>query len=812
MPQALPLVVAVSAKAAAAAAAKAAFWAAVKKFAIKALINIALAKAAMMLIGKPKISRQPQDVEYSGTLEPRRIVYGEMLVSGMNAIPPLTSGNTNDFLHQVAVVAGHECQQLGTVYFNRESVGTITAVTGTADDGKITTARYANKAWVRRYAGTDAQTVDFKLTTAFPSRWTVNHRGQGVAYVAMTFQYDEEVYRTGRPELTILVQGKKVYDPRLDSTRPGGSGTHRVDTPATYAYSTNPALCLADYLISTRLGLGEDTDRIDWALVAEAADICDELVNIPGPATQNRYTCNVVLDATDRFEDNIEALAQAMAGVCYYSGGLWRMYAGAWRTPSFTIGVDDLVDGGVKLTTALPYNPRYNSVRGSFVNPARNWQKVEFQGVVNQSYVASDGEQAWLDTNFAATTNEYEAQRHAILLNRRSRLVQAATLRCNMSAYGIRPFETGTVTIPELGWASKTVRCEGWSFDPSGFVELSIREETSADWNDPLLSDYTDPGNISTPTPADYTPQPPTALTAQGIQSAIVFTWGPSPQFAPDQVYELHEHTSSTPFSSATRIWRGNSTSTVIGKNDLTTRYYWVSVVTPAGIRSTTEPPSVGIGAAADSIPGSLTVSVSPSSLQKTDTAASITTATATVTATGGTAPYTYAWTRISGSTLISANSPAAAASTFTGSTLVSGTTYDATFRCTVTDSAGTPAVKTIDVAVSIRRESMLASASPATLYKTGDSGTITSNSTTVTPSGGTSPYSYSWTKQGGDTLTVTSPTAATTTFSTSGLSEGEFAAATYRCTVTDSTTPTALTATADVSITLENPAEGAPP
>jgi hypothetical protein len=58
----------------------------------------------------------------------------------------------------------------------------------------------------------------------------------------------------------------------------------------------------------------------------------------------------------------------------------------------------------------------------------------------------------------------------------------------------------------------------------------------------------------------------------------------------------------------------------------------------------------------------------------------------------------------------------------------------------------------------------------------------------------------------------VTSPTAATTTFSTSGLSEGEFAAATYRCTVTDSTTPTALTATADVSITLENPAEGAPP
>jgi hypothetical protein len=181
-----------------------------------------------------------------------------------------------------------------------------------------------------------------------------------------------------------------------------------------------------------------------------------------------------------------------------------------------------------------------------------------------------------------------------------------------------------------------------------------------------------------------------------------------------------------------------------------------------------------------------------------------------TVTATGGTAPYTYAWARIAGSTLIAATSTTAATTTFTGTTLVSGTTYDSTFRCTVTDAAA--ATKTVDVVVSITREAMLATASPTTLYKSGGTGTITSNSTTVTPSGGTSPYSYAWTKVTGDTLTVTSPTAASTTFSTSGLGEGNFVAATYRCTVTDSTTPTALTATADVSVTLENPAEGAPP
>jgi hypothetical protein len=53
--------------------------------------------------------------------------------------------------------------------------------------------------------------------------------------------------------------------------------------------------------------------------------------------------------------------------------------------------------------------------------PSKNWQQMEFQPVINTSYVTADGEQTWLDVDFAACTNEYEAQRHAILLSRRGR-------------------------------------------------------------------------------------------------------------------------------------------------------------------------------------------------------------------------------------------------------------------------------------------------------------------------------------------------------------------------------------------------------
>lgn len=60
-----------------------------------------------------------------------------------------------------------------------------------------------------------------------------------------------------------------------------------------------------------------------------------------------------------------------------------------------------------------------------------------------------------------------------------------------------------------------------------------------------------------------------------------------------------------------------------------------------------------------------------------------------------------------------------------------------------------------------------------------------TTNSVTVTPSGGTAPYSYAWAKDSGDTISANSPTAATTSF-TGSTADGETASAVFTCTVTD--------------------------
>ena len=89
------------------------------------------------------------------------------------------------------------------------------------------------------------------------------------------------------------------------------------------------------------------------------------------------------------------------------------------------------------------------------------------------------------------------------------------------------------------------------------------------------------------------------------------------------------------------------------------------------------------------------------------------------------------------------------------------------------------------------------ASASPISATGSGLSGVVQTNIVTVTPAGGTGPYTYAWTYVSGDTVTVLSPTSAATRFSSATGAE-----AVYKCTVTDSL---AATAVVNVGISISN-------
>jgi hypothetical protein len=670
---------------------------------------------AQALTKKPGFPRPQHDVQYSGTVEPRRILYGQLKLSGMHVIPAWTSGDGNKFLHQVLALAGHRFEDITDVYFNQDVIADadIAAVSSSASSGLVGgSGDYEGRANIRRYLGTAGQTSDYILRTAF-SEWTTNHKGVNVPYIACQFELDDkhnEVYKGSPPVVSAICKGKRVYDPRLDSS-PGD------DTDSFQAYTTNPALCLADYLIDEDVGCGIPPEKIDWDLVVTAANICDEEVAIPPSAspvnTQARYTCNVVMFVATHEQarrDNIEVLVGAMMGHVYFRGGKYRMHAGCAQASSFDLTESDVV-GTISVTTEISADKKYNYVRGQFIDAERNYQQLEFEPRSDAAYETADNGRLVREADMTACTNQYEAQRNALIIIKRSRRVLEITGTFAMSAFKLRPGDVGTITLSEWGLDEFLVRCVAWKFLPDFTVEATFMEEDANDWDDPAIGDYTVPSAGTGPSAGQFTPGVPTSFTATRAVDGILFQWEWPGIIAFPAGFNLYEAASASPlpnFEDAAIVKDAiYADSYTLPKADTTTRYYWLTAFHGSTSNESQPNPGTGQGISgrALSITSGFRATVNKGSHFKTLVGTSSgSTASSTVTAIEGTAPYTYAWTKNSGgSSKVSVNSASSATTTFSGTGLADGENASAAFTCTVTD---TPlATATVQVVVTIRRE-----------------------------------------------------------------------------------------------------------
>jgi hypothetical protein len=87
----------------------------------------------------------------------------------------------------------------------------------------------------KSYDYTAGQRADGVAVTAFSAAanpWTLDHVGVGRCYARTHYIYDPELVR-GRLPWKFVAKGIRLYDPRKDSTVPGGSGSHRYDQLAT---------------------------------------------------------------------------------------------------------------------------------------------------------------------------------------------------------------------------------------------------------------------------------------------------------------------------------------------------------------------------------------------------------------------------------------------------------------------------------------------------------------------------------------------------------------------------------------------------
>lgn len=450
---------------------------AVVKFIVNVAVAYAIAKVTAPTIPKGRLTGS--QVTARSSLEFTKRVYGMTVVSGP-IVYTNVSGTYGEYLWYVIALTDHQVDDISSIWFDGHNILSVyhdwdyyASPQGT---GVITDPAYqdatntynAVSAWW--YPGEATQAASQPLLDAgrhIDTDWTSAHQLKGCAYLVVRLLYDkntEDVWTAGAPDnIKAQVKGCRVYDPRLDSTRvidsttspeTYGSGAHRLTDSTTWAWSENPALCVADYLTQVMDVAGT---KIDWEAFADAADDCDVLVPIDNASPQNtelRFRCNGALSMGDSHQDNLQSILATMDGHLYWTQGKWTVRASVWKAPTVTITEDDII-GNVQVRGSAPKRDRYNLVRGFFVDPDRRWEAVEFPHITSATYQARDNAEIIpLDLKFPMVTSSTLAQRLAYRALNQGDNQKVIELPVSGKAAQLSVGDTVTLDIPTLGWTA----------------------------------------------------------------------------------------------------------------------------------------------------------------------------------------------------------------------------------------------------------------------------------------------------------------------------------------------------------------------
>jgi hypothetical protein len=374
-----------------------------------------------------------------------------------------TDTRTNLFQHLIVTLAGHESDSIPEIYLDGQ-LCTIDA------DGYVTNSDYTfgdiYGVRIIKHLGSPTQTADAKLVSEYAD-WTSDHRLRGITYIYIRFRMEN--FSDNIPTVNSVVKGAKVYDPRT----------------ATTAWSDNWALCCLDYLLNSQYGFGADiSTEIDTTSFNAAANISDETVNILPSGTQKRYTANGIIDTAGILVDNLQSLISGGAGAIVYEQGRFKCFAAAYDTPAVPID-DSWFIGDLEILTRKPRTDLFNTVKGVFIDPAKDWAATDFPEITNATYQTQDGgEKIVSNIQLPFTTDIQRAQRIAKIILEKGRQGITATLNLNLKALPISVFDNVYITNTTLGWSSKVFRVLSWGVNPEGGVTITVQEESSAsyDW------------------------------------------------------------------------------------------------------------------------------------------------------------------------------------------------------------------------------------------------------------------------------------------------------------------------------------------
>ena len=312
-------------------------------------------------------------------------------------------------------------------------------------------------------------------------KWNGSTRLTGCAYLRLRFKTSPNGKKATSPfangistRLTIIGRGAKLYDPRRDSTVPGGSGPMRWNDQSTWRYRAddgvvigeNLALQILRVVLGWRIrnpvtgemrlatGSGVPGRRIGLPSFQVAANLCDELVNRSAGGQEPRYHGAGVLSEGDDPKTVLDMLCAACCGRFRDTNGKLEL-AIAHNDLAAVAADDGLNEDDVVGPFTWDPDPSLeatpNVIRGRYVDAtaASLYQLIDYPEV---RIASPDGQDRIATLDLGVVESPSQAQRVASQVLQRKQYQRAFTAPFDMRAWKYGVGDVLPFTFAPLGF------------------------------------------------------------------------------------------------------------------------------------------------------------------------------------------------------------------------------------------------------------------------------------------------------------------------------------------------------------------------
>lgn len=368
--------------------------------------------------------------------------------------------------------------------------------------GNAATGFYSGFLYVDSQLGATPESSALAPQWAGCPQWGSDYKLSGHAALGFSLLFDKEGERfaSGQPQFGAVWKGVKVYDPRLDSTFPGGSGSHRIANEATWAYSENPALHALTYAYGRYqngvkvFGVDLGASSIDLAGAAAWANLCDA----------NDWKVGGRIEEPGDKWNNLKMICQAGGCEPVLSGGILRW---KWQKPHVslkTITADYLASPELEVPSNQTWKARRNTIVPLWRSSANQWEFVQTTPVTKAEWLTEDGEEKSYEQQFQLVQDADQAAQLGAYQIAEERGAGAITLVLKPEFMAYEPGDGLTIDIAEAGLDMVKVIVTSRSVAPdTGEVTLTFmtRDDGVDAWA--LSQTGTGPGATTVTTPQE---------------------------------------------------------------------------------------------------------------------------------------------------------------------------------------------------------------------------------------------------------------------------------------------------------------------